>query len=253
MNWELEELSLNAWPALRCLHYDGWVLRFANGCSRRANSVNVFFSGKERFEDKIAWCEEQYQAQKLPTAFKVTPFAQPEVLDRLLEDRGYRYEAKTDVLSAPIAAMHFASDGNSETVIMPRNEWLDAVAQVLQLSPDAFIGHRSIVQAIVPKICPVAVLYQGSPAGFGLGVLERGMVGLYDLVTDERYRRQGLATRIISAILSWAADQGAHGTYLQVMANNAPAITLYSKMGYQPCYRYWYRVKECDEPCRRKA
>ena len=36
-----EELSLNSHPAIQTNYYDGWLLRFGNGYTARANSVNM--------------------------------------------------------------------------------------------------------------------------------------------------------------------------------------------------------------------
>ncbi|MDB5085123.1 MAG: family N-acetyltransferase, partial [Bacilli bacterium] len=36
----IEELTLNNWQPLQTMLYDGWLLRFAGGYTKRANSVN---------------------------------------------------------------------------------------------------------------------------------------------------------------------------------------------------------------------
>ena len=52
----MEELSYNAWASLQNLYYDGWILRFADGYTRRANSVNPIYPSTHDLNEKIAYC-----------------------------------------------------------------------------------------------------------------------------------------------------------------------------------------------------
>ena len=57
----VEEVCLNAWPAPQELHYDGWLIRLADGQTRRSNSVNVLRDGMLPVEEKIDYCERVYR------------------------------------------------------------------------------------------------------------------------------------------------------------------------------------------------
>ncbi|MFN2156932.1 MAG: hypothetical protein ACK2UX_16980, partial [Anaerolineae bacterium] len=43
---QIEAASLDAWPALEQIAYDGWILRFSDGYTKRANSVNSMYEAK---------------------------------------------------------------------------------------------------------------------------------------------------------------------------------------------------------------
>ena len=73
----IEELSMNAWPAMRTLHYDGWVLRSADGYTKRANSVYPLYSSEQDVDAKIEFCESFYRDLNLPTVFKLTRVSIP--------------------------------------------------------------------------------------------------------------------------------------------------------------------------------
>ena len=76
----------------------------------------------------------------------------------------------------------------------------------------------------------------------GIGVLESGYLGIFDLITNPMQRRRGYATAIIQGLLQWGIDKGAFFAYIQVVKANIPARNLYEKLGYEPMYEYWYRV-----------
>lgn len=93
----LEEYSINHWPSLSTLMFDGWVLRFTDGYTRRANSISPLYpagrgaSAETSMDviEKIRQCERIYAENRLPTIFKITPGVHPAHLDRVLEERGY--------------------------------------------------------------------------------------------------------------------------------------------------------------------
>jgi hypothetical protein len=47
----------------------------------------------------------------------------------------------------------------------------------------------------------------------------------------------------LSAFLSWGRAQGVRRAHLAVLCDNAPALHLYSKLGFHEVYQYWYRHK----------
>ena len=75
----IEEISMNAHPSLKTIVYDGWILRFANGHTNRANSINLTYPGKLPLEEKISECERIYESQGLPTIYKLTVLSAPQI------------------------------------------------------------------------------------------------------------------------------------------------------------------------------
>lgn len=69
---KLEEISMNSWPSLKNEIYDGWVLRYSNGYTKRANSVIPLYKSSLPIIEKIDMCREKYTSMNLPLIFKLT-------------------------------------------------------------------------------------------------------------------------------------------------------------------------------------
>ena len=90
MTRTIEELSMNAWPAMQTMLYDGWVLRAADGYTKRANSVYPLYPSEINLDEKIRFCELFYRDLGLPAVFKMTEASTPANLDARLDVLGYR-------------------------------------------------------------------------------------------------------------------------------------------------------------------
>jgi ribosomal protein S18 acetylase RimI-like enzyme len=238
----IEEVSLNAWPASQQIFFDGWILRFANGYTRRANSVNPLFGSSLNVEEKIRYCERLYTAKSQSTIFRLTHFAAPPELDQALAKRHYERVDLThvqyrDLKQSSIPAEHSVEFRNAA----PEN-WLEGYHRVTNVSLAEHRMHKELLQRIPTRRLLAQIFDSGKIVACGLGVLEADYFGLFDLVTDPKARNQGYGGKLVLSMLRWAQENSASHAYLQVLSSNAAARYLYTKIGFKDLYEYWYRV-----------
>jgi len=238
--WRVEEACLNAWPALRQVMLGGWVLRFSGGLSRRANSANPL--GVERLSPDalIAGCEAIYRGQHQPTIFRLLSLIGGDI-DLALATREYGSEGPSLVLHAAIGAIPPASDPAVRLSPRPNARWLAAMAQLQRHTREQAGLYRRIVAALAIPAAFAALVDDGEIAALAFGAIHDGLICYQSVVTDPRRLRRGYSRRIIASLAAWAEEQGAVGACLEVEAANAPARTLYDRLGFTELYRYHYR------------
>jgi len=240
----VEEACLNGWPALREVVFDGWLIRLADGHTRRTNSVNLLSAGTLPLDRKIRYCEAVYAAQGLPTIFCVPSTADP-ALGRALDARGYGLpedESRVLFMAFP-EHPHWPSAGVALEERAPGEAWLQALARLHGQSEPTQRTHRKILDSLVLPSVFAAVHCEGQPRALAFGVVHDGIVCVNSVVTDPAFRRQGLGRQAVSAVLAWAKERcAAKGACLAVVAENAAARALYDTLGFErEVYSYHYR------------
>ena len=276
----IEDLSLNAWPSHQIQYYDGWLLRFSYFYTHRTNCVEQAGPSTLPLGEKITYCESEYRKWGTPAVFKITPLVDPS-FDRLLASRGYLTEHVTQVMTrtlpgaAPLpegtapADVPPPGDGSAPADVPPLPEgsalpevpplpegiglscgrfisdrWIEAL---FALKHTTNIMHRKVVPSMyhaIPKetVC-VSALHGSTIIGTGLGILDRGYVGVYAIHVHPSFRRQHIASAIVSTILREGAARGASAAYLQVVAGNDAAHRFYLGSGFSDFYSYSFRVR----------
>jgi ribosomal protein S18 acetylase RimI-like enzyme len=239
----LEELSLSALPALETTFLDGWVLRLSDNYTRRANSINPLYPGARPLAENLRDAEDIYRRHGQRVVFKLTPASLPEGLDQALDEQGYAREAPTSVQTLDLAGQLAPALGRTTLEERLSTDWLTAVFKLNAVPERHQPTMQQMLMRVAPRTCFASLSVDGQVVSVGLGVLQSGWLGLYDIVTQTEHRGQGHARQLINDLLAWARPQGATSAYLQVMKNNAAALRLYERMGFKEQYEYWYRVK----------
>ena len=180
----------------------------------------------------------------MPTIFRLTPFAPPE-LDGVLAARGYIHGDEVEVRArslAPVAALP-ARRASGAVRAHAVEAWLDVFESVSSASPSNRLAHRAVLD-LVPGVRRLLALSVGArPVACGMCVLVDDRLGLFDLVTAPEQRRLGYGSEILRRALLWGQRAGAAEAYLQVLERNAVAKRIYDRLGFEVVYRYHYREK----------
>ena len=235
----IEELSLNAHPALNTMLYDGWYLCFAGGYTSRANSVNVLYPSSLEMADKIKHCEEIYHRQGLSTIFKITPLSTE--LDDVLAKNDYSLLTPTNIMVAGI--MKF--EPQSAVMISKGMDdgWQEDYFRINETKSKSIPIARLIHDKIIAETLCATVYQNDEAVACGLCVVEGGYAGLFNIAVSKQHRRKGWGRAICAALLADAAKLGAKKSYLQVVSSNVGAVALYKSLGFEDMYEYWYRIK----------
>ena len=246
LTWRVEEACLNAWPALRQVLLNGWVLRFSEGLTRRANSVNPLNGPRETGGSLIAACKTLYQSRNLPTIFRLPSIIDPD-LDERLEGLGYGCEGESCVRYSDLTVVEKASDAGVQVLSRPTREWFAAMAALQNHTPEQRRTYRRIVGSIAIPAGFAALAIDGQFVALAYGAIHDRLLCYESVITDPRRQRRGYARRVIASLAAWAEDQGAEGACLEVEAGNAAALALYDGIGLKTeLHRYHYRREPQD-------
>ena len=240
----LEELALNAAGAPHSLVYDGWLVGYRPGPTKRLRSVNPFYASTLALDAKIEYCIAFYARVGLPAIFRMLPFSQPPELDAVLERAGWGAFDRTLVLHAALDHRRPPPIPDVTVEIVEPPTWEPLAARLLKPEPEMLM--RLMERAANHPLPHAGALIRqdGEILACGLARLEDGHVGLFAVHTAEVWRGRGLGRAIVAKLLDEAKRRGAHRAYLQVTAENAPALALYRRFGFVSSHEYWYRARE---------
>ncbi|WP_405145796.1 GNAT family N-acetyltransferase [Sphaerisporangium sp. NBC_01403] len=235
---DLDDLVHRAWPAPYQEELDGWVLRHADGVTKRANSV-LPWATPDDLDRAVDAAEKFYAERGLPCVFSMGPRAAPG-LDELLAGRGYRAVDETVCMVASTAGEPAAHD--VEILGRPSEAWLTAWWAVDgRFGQDGLAAAGRIVRGVPASYA--AVGRDGGPVAVGRSVLQGGTLGIYCMATQPHARRQGLGRSVLRALLAHGRARGASKAYLVVVASNLAARAMYASEGFTPAGGYHYRVR----------
>ena len=205
--------ALALWPDLRTEPLGDWLLRHSpTSRARRANSVLAMGPAavEAPLERVVGWYADR------------TGRAVAAVLPGSAEERAFR------------EAGWGAESGEGDTLFQ-----VAGVAQVARSLRGLAPGADRAGEPELDERDRLVMVRIGDRAS-GVAAYADDWVGFRGIRVDPGHRRQGLGLAVMAALVEWGAERGATTAYLQVLADNTPALALYDRIGFATHHAYRY-------------
>ena len=246
---KVQEIFLNSWPAKDYYFINGWILRFNNGITDRANSVvPLTYWGKNANSD-IDEVERIYEKMNLNPSFMVFDYYEPKTLKSLLVKRKYSLVSPTEVMIAKLKALTFSNIDEIYTYYTfdSRNsEFSRFISKFSHWTDDDQIIIKKISDRIkIPEKKYLLVRSNEEVIASLMGVLvRRKYLYIADVLVHPNYRQKKIATTMLYRLLEdWAIKKGTQYIWLQVEESNKIAHKMYDSLGMTTLFKYSYYKK----------
>ncbi|MGA1802088.1 GNAT family N-acetyltransferase [Rhizobium sp. HT1-10] len=237
----LEAVGFRAWPA-SSVQYDGsWQVRLTAGHpSKRLNSIVPLDPSDHRdVAIRLEKAQRKFEAYGRPLVVRETPLAPP-VLMTLLREANWEAFEETIVMTCDLVDV-VLPDTLDHLPTHDVGRYVDASLLVDRSDP----ALKPALAEVVSGIKPPSGLFviedpEAGAVATTLCVQDNDLAGLMSVSVAPEYRRKGFGIEIVASALRWARARSARTAWLQVSADNLPALNLYAGIGFCEAYRYRY-------------
>lgn len=234
----LEAHAIGAWPATVTERADGgWILRATPGLDR-GRSNHALPPCRPLRTNEIPGAIDRAEAfartHGIHPGIQVSPLSLHGTLMSELDRRGWDTRWPVLVLAARRDPDAWSGAASLERADHASDEWLEAWARC---EPGRDVEAHA--RTVFPLLAGRATFARLDGRAVGIAVEADHVVGLFCVAVDPARRRAGLGSALVRGLL---AASGASVAYLQVEETNAPAVAMYSRLGFGESYRYCHRV-----------
>ncbi|MGV3652376.1 MAG: GNAT family N-acetyltransferase [Devosia sp.] len=236
----IDAAGLVLWPALETVDAGIWHCRFAEGFTRRANSISI--AGEAPLSPLATGLAEAvalYGARGIAPAFRATPLTPPGVI-ALLSASGW-----TEAETVAVMAMSLLAPLAAPRADITRHDPRDKNFQAAQAKLCGYTARQAdtlsrMLARLPGPAAGLLIRIASEPLGTALVALDRDIAYVFSVAVAPEARGRGLGRALMQGALAFAADKGATTCALQVVPENHVARGLYFGLGFADLYSYTY-------------